>query len=87
MNFLLAAIEKPFIPGWATPGEGLRPFAAELVIIGTIIAVLVAPFFTRRSNALCGAISIVGLLIAEWRRRRAEQVVYACPPRQLAHED
>lgn len=30
--------------------------------------------------------TIVGLLIAEWRRRRGEQVVYACPTRQLAHQ-
>lgn len=30
--------------------------------------------------------TIVGLLIAEWRRRRGEQVVYACPTRQLSHQ-
>ncbi|MBC8106507.1 MAG: NADH-quinone oxidoreductase subunit N [Anaerolineae bacterium] len=64
MNFLLAAIDKPFIPGWAAPGTGMRPFAAELVLIGTIIAVLLAPFFSKKSNILCAAISIVGLLIA-----------------------
>src|SRR5215203_1851838 len=64
MNFLLGAIEKPFIPGWAAPGTGMRPFAGELVLIGTIIAVLLAPFFSRKSNILCAGISIVGLLIA-----------------------
>ena len=30
--------------------------------------------------------TIVGLLIADWRRRHGEQVVYACPTRQLAHQ-
>lgn len=65
MNFLLAAIDKPFIPGWATPGYGMRPFAAELVLIGTIIAVLLAPFFSsKRSNVLCAVISIIGLALA-----------------------
>lgn len=53
-------IDKPFIPS----AFELRPFSAEIVLILTIIAVLLAPFFTRRSNALCAAISIVGLLIA-----------------------
>jgi NADH-quinone oxidoreductase subunit N len=64
MNLLLAAIDKPFIPGWAAPGTGMRPFAAELVLIGTIIAVLLAPFFSKKSNILCAGISIAGLLIA-----------------------
>ncbi|CAN5351367.1 NADH-quinone oxidoreductase subunit N [soil metagenome] len=64
MNILLAAIERPFIPGWAGAGTGLRPFAGEMVLIATVIAVLIAPFFTKRSNVLCAGISIVGLLIA-----------------------
>src|SRR4051794_31589515 len=64
MNLLLAAIDKPFIPGWAGAGTGMRPFAGELVLIATIIAVLIAPFFSKKSNILCAAISIVGLLIA-----------------------
>lgn len=54
-------IDKPFIPGWFE----LRPFAGELVIIAAIIAVLLAPFFsTRRSNLVCAAIAMIGLLLA-----------------------
>lgn len=30
--------------------------------------------------------TLVGLLIAEWRRQRGERVVYLCPTRQLAHQ-
>lgn len=30
--------------------------------------------------------TLVGLLIAEWRRRRGEKVVYLCPTKQLAHQ-
>jgi len=59
MNLLLAAIGKPFIPGW----DMLGPFIAELVLVLTIIAVLIAPFF-RRSNALTGAISLLGIVVA-----------------------
>src|SRR5205814_9564461 len=40
------------------------PFTAELVLVCTIVAVLLAPFFARKSNIICAAISIVGLLIA-----------------------
>src|SRR5436190_998533 len=41
MHSLLAAIDKPFIPGWDTPGGlGLRPFVGELWIIATIVTVL-----------------------------------------------
>ena len=66
MHMLLAAIEKPFIPGWDTPGIGMRPFAPELVLICTIVVVLLAPFFSskRSSNVLSAAVSLVGLIIA-----------------------
>src|SRR3954465_10454861 len=66
MHSLLAAIDKPFIPGWDTPGGlGLRPFVGELWIIATIVAVLLTPFFTpRRSNLACAAVSFIGLLVA-----------------------
>jgi NADH-quinone oxidoreductase subunit N len=66
MQMLVAAIDKPFIPGWDTPGLGMRPFAPELVLIGTIVAVLLAPFFSskRASNVLSAAVSIVGLILA-----------------------
>lgn len=58
---VLAAIDKPFIPAWAE----LRAFAPELCLIATIIAVLLAPFFTpRKSNVLCALIALVGLIAA-----------------------
>jgi NADH-quinone oxidoreductase subunit N len=54
-------IDKPFIPSWAE----LQPFAPELVLIGTIITVLLAPFFSaQRSNYLCAGIALLGLLVA-----------------------
>src|SRR5687768_3563861 len=63
MITLLAEIKEPFIPTWA--GEyGLRAFAPELIVIGTIIAVLLAPFFSRRSNVLCAVVSLIGLAMA-----------------------
>ena len=59
--FILAAIGKPFIPGWFE----LRPFIADLVLIGTIIAVLLTPFFTtQRSNIATAVVSLVGLFLA-----------------------
>jgi NADH-quinone oxidoreductase subunit N len=64
MNLLAAAIDKPFIPGWTDPGVGLRPFAPELWLILAIVAVLIVPFFTRRSNLACAATALVGLICA-----------------------
>src|SRR5689334_264519 len=66
MHMLLAAIEKPFIPGWDTPGLGMRPFAPEIVVICTIVAVLLAPFFSSRraSNVLSAIVALVGLILA-----------------------
>jgi NADH-quinone oxidoreductase subunit N len=61
---LAAAIDKPFIPGWTDPGVGLRPFAPELWLIGAIVAVLIVPFFTRRSNLACAATALIGLICA-----------------------
>lgn len=57
---LLASIGAPFVPGWLE----LRPFIAEMILIATIIAVLLAPFFTRRANLVSGAVALGGLLIA-----------------------
>src|SRR4051812_48024893 len=58
---LLAAIGLPFIPGW----DQLRPFVADLILIVTIVAVLVAPFFAaRRPNILCAVVALVGLAVA-----------------------
>ena len=64
MHDLFAAIDKPFIPPWDAPGVGLRPFAPELVLIGTIVATLLAPFFTRKSNILCAVVALAGLILA-----------------------
>jgi NADH-quinone oxidoreductase subunit N len=60
MGLMLAAIEKPFIPGWS--GEyGLRPFAPELWLIAGIVAVLLTPFFMKRSNAACALVALLTL--------------------------
>ncbi len=60
----VSAIDKPFIPVWSGGGVGLRPFTAELWLITTIVAVLITPFFTRKSNIVCGAVALAGLVIA-----------------------
>src|SRR5262245_49243794 len=57
-------IDKPFIPGWSIAGTGLRPFSAEMWLIATIVAVLLAPFFARRSNVVCALVSLAGLACA-----------------------
>jgi NADH-quinone oxidoreductase subunit N len=61
-DLLLAAadIGKPFVPA----GSMLRPFAAELILIATIVGVLLAPFFTRRSNLIAAAVALAGVLVA-----------------------
>src|SRR3954463_15753379 len=63
---LLLAIDKPFIPGWdAGHGLGMRPFVGELWLIGTIVAVLLTPFFTpRRLNVACALVTLAGLAMA-----------------------
>ena len=58
---ILAAIGLPFIPGWVE----LRPFIGDCVLIVTIVAVLLTPFFTTsRSNLATALVSIVGLAVA-----------------------
>src|SRR4051812_39837402 len=60
-HHILAAIGLPFIPGW----DQLRPFVSDLVLIVTIVAVLLAPFFAaRRPNMLCAVVALAGLAIA-----------------------
>ncbi|HEY8665693.1 MAG TPA: NADH-quinone oxidoreductase subunit N [Tepidisphaeraceae bacterium] len=61
---LLSAIQPPFIPNWADPSIGLRPFVAELWLIATIVAVLLTPFFVKKSNAACAGVALVGLAAA-----------------------
>lgn len=56
----LASLGLPFIPA----SGDLAPVAPELILIGTVIAVLIAPFFRHRSNSLCALISLAGLLAA-----------------------
>lgn len=53
-------IDKPFIPAWTE----LRAFAPELWLIAAIIAVLITPFFTRKSNAICALVALIGLSLA-----------------------
>src|SRR5688500_14105779 len=60
---LVAEIRETFIPG--SPGAyGLRPFAPELWVIGNIVAVLLAPFFTKLSNLLSAALPLLGFAVA-----------------------
>ena len=56
----MLAIGLPYIPGW----NDLRPFVAELWLVATIVAVLLTPFFTRRSNAACALVALAGLALA-----------------------
>src|SRR5436190_9058284 len=60
MLHTLAAIGLPFIPGW----EQLRPFIADLWLIVTIVGILIAPFFTTRSNIACALVALGGVSIA-----------------------
>jgi NADH-quinone oxidoreductase subunit N len=60
MILSLAAIGAPFIPSWVE----LRPFVAELTLIATTVAVLLTPFFTKKSNVACALVTLVGLAIA-----------------------
>jgi len=58
---ILGEIGKPFIPGWVE----MRPFLGDLVLILTVVAVLLTPFFTTsRSNLATGVVSLLGLAIA-----------------------
>ena len=88
---ILAAIGTPFIPGW---GE-LRPFAADLWIIVTILAVLLTPFFaSRRSNTACALVALAVDAAATGTRRfvvaggeTSGAVVSALGVRQVLVED
>jgi len=60
MHLIAAALGKPFIPDWAQ----LRPFAAELWLLGAIVGVLLVPFWTRKSNAVSGLVALAGLAAA-----------------------
>src|SRR5882672_6229512 len=57
---LLADIGAPYIPPWAE----LKPFVADLWLIATIVAVLLTPFFTRKSNIACALVALAGLAAA-----------------------
>ena len=59
MMSFLANIGRPYIPAW----QDLGPFIAECWLILTIIAVLMAPFFSRKSNSLCAVVSLAGMVI------------------------
>ena len=56
----IAQIGRPFIPGWADLG----PFTAECWLIVTLVAILLAPFFRKKSNLLCAGVALVGLFAA-----------------------
>src|SRR6266850_2783828 len=57
---ILADIGRPVLPG----GSELAPFSPELILIGTIVGVLLTPFFTKRSNAAAALVSLAGLIMA-----------------------
>ena len=59
-SILAAGIGLPFIPGWYE----LRPFAADLWLIVTIVAILLTPFFVTRPNAACAIVALAGLALA-----------------------
>lgn len=56
----IAAIGIPYIPGL----DDLRPFVAELWLVATVVAVLLTPFFIRRSNVPCALVALAGLALA-----------------------
>src|SRR5688572_24264131 len=57
MISMLAAIGNPYIPGW----DELRPFVAELWLIATTVAVLLTPFFVKKSNVACALVTMAGV--------------------------
>src|SRR6267142_4732316 len=57
---ILADIGRPVLPGVSE----LAPFSPELILIGTIVCVLLTPFFTKRSNAATALVSLAGLILA-----------------------
>lgn len=50
----------PFIPN----AGDIRPFSAEIWLVGGIAVNLLIPFFTRRANFICAGATIVALLMA-----------------------
>src|SRR5688500_9140948 len=60
MQSACAAIGIPYIPG----ANELRPFVADLWLVATAVAVLLTPFFVRRSNTACALVSLAGLAAA-----------------------
>ena len=53
------------VPTWSFGDAAVRPFAAELILIGAIVANLLTPFFLpRRSNVPCGIVALIGTLAA-----------------------
>lgn len=60
MGIALLSIGKPFIP----QANDLLPFAGDFILVLTIVSVLIAPFFSRKSNASAGAVTLVGLIAA-----------------------
>ena len=53
----MLVIASPFIP----TGADIRPFSAEICLIGGIAANLMVPFLTRRSNYACAITTLVAL--------------------------
>ena len=60
MNVPLAAIGRPYIPGWADLG----PFIVEGWLTLTLVSLLLAPFFARRRNLASFLVALAGLTVA-----------------------
>jgi NADH-quinone oxidoreductase subunit N len=60
MNVFLAAIGRPYIPGWAD----LSPFIVEGWLTLTLVGLLLAPFFARRRNLASFLVALAGLTVA-----------------------
>src|SRR5512133_1934849 len=56
----MLAIGTPYIPS----AIELQPFAAELSVIGGIVAVILGAMFNRRSNAWSGGIALFAVAVA-----------------------
>lgn len=57
---MILSMGLPYVPDWMQ----LRPFVADLWLIAAIVAVLLTPFFVKKSNSACGIVALAGLLAA-----------------------
>jgi NADH-quinone oxidoreductase subunit N len=76
---MLALTAAPLVPAWSIGPNALRPFAPEALLIITMIANLLTPFFiTRRVNLACALVSFLGTLAAMISTAFAAAGAHAC---------